>query len=146
MGTTTGSDDRIRRPRRIIPWLAGAGIAGTFAMAAMLLLLETLSYFDDDTYTPTPTPAPEFVAGAAVVALIACLPRLSSRVRAWGWSLAGAAAYLGISTADRLADGSFLASPVLPVLAALTGGAIFLAGVLLAYARACARSAGVPAA
>jgi len=145
MGIST-SDGRVRRPRRIVPWLAGVGIVATFGTAAVLFLLEVLSHFDDNTYTPTPTLAPEFVAGAAVVALIACLPRLSSRVRAWTWSLAGAAAYLGISTADWLADGSIIASPILPVLAAGSGGALLLAGVLLAYSGARARSSAAPAA
>lgn len=146
MGTTT-PDGRVRRPRRIVPWLAGVGIVATFGTAAMLFLLEVLSHFDDNTYAaPTPTLAPEFVAGAAVVALVAFLPRLSSRVRAWTWSAAGAVAYLGISTADWLADGSIIASPILPVLAAASGGALVLAGVLLAYSGACARSSAAPAA
>jgi hypothetical protein len=74
------------------------------------------------------------------------ITKLSSRIRAWTWLLAGAAAYLGISTADWLADGSIIASPILPVLAAASSGALLLAGVLLAYSSACARSSAAPAA
>ncbi len=77
---------------------------------------------------------------------LACLPRLSSRVRAWTWSLSGVVAYLAHLDADWLADGSIIASPILPVLAAASGGALVLAGALLAYSGACARSSAAPAA
>ena len=146
MGTTTGSEERGRRPRRVVSWLAGLGIAATFGTAAILFLLEVLSHFDDNTSTPTPTIAPEIAAGAALVALLACLPKLSPRVRMWGWSLSGVVAYFTVATADWLADGSLIASPILPLLAALSGGALVLAGALLAYSRACARSSAAPAA
>jgi hypothetical protein len=143
MSTTTGAEGRLRRPRRIIPWLAGLGIAATFAAAASLLFIEVASYLGDE--APQPTHAPEVAGVAALVALLVCLPRLSARVRAWGWSLSGVVAYLTVSTADWLADGSFLASPVLPLLAALSGGALLMAGVLLAYSGACARSSAATA-
>jgi hypothetical protein len=111
--------------------------------AASLLFIEVASYLGDE--APQPTHAPEVAGVAALVALFVCLPRLSARVRAWGWSLSGVVAYLTVSTADWLADGSFLASPVLPLLAALSGGALLMAGVLLAYSGACARSSAATA-
>ncbi|MDX6554955.1 MAG: hypothetical protein QOD86_1150 [Miltoncostaeaceae bacterium] len=146
MSSTTTSAGPDRRRRRIVPWLAGLGIATTFGTAAILFLLEALSYLDDNTYTPTPTIAPEVLAGAGAVALLACLPRLSGRARTWGWSLSGVVAYFTVASADWLADGSLIASPVLPLLAALSGGALLVAGALLAYSGACARSSAVPAA
>ena len=133
---STTSDRSHRRPRRLIPWLAGLGILATLGTAASLLFIEFASYLGDE--APQPSIAPEVAGGAALVALLVCLPRLSARVRAWGWSLSGVVAYVTVSTADWLADGSFIASPVLPLLAALSGGALLMAGVLLAHSRACA--------
>jgi hypothetical protein len=145
MDTTTGPEGKVRRPRRVIPWLAGLGIVATFGAAAFLGLLEFVSYLGDED-PATPTIAPEIAAGAGVVALIACLPRLSTRVRAWGWSLSGAVAYLTVASAGWLADDVGYQTPLLPLLAALSGGTLVVAGALLAYSRACARSAPAPAA
>ena len=146
MGTTT-SDGRVRRPRRIVPWLAGLGIVTTFGAAAVLFLWEVLSHFDDNMQLPpTPTIVPEIAAVAGLVALLACLPRLSPRVRAWSWSLSGVVVYFAVSSADWLAEGSIIEAPVLPLMAALSGGALVMAGALLASSGACARSAVAPAA